>query len=164
MKKSALKEKVKIGLSDEARRKAADVLTGILADQHVLYLKTRNFHWNLTGYRFRTLHAFFEDQYEALATAIDETAERIRMLGAVSPGSMAEMLKCAKLSETPGALIEGQDALKALHADNEAVVRHLRDAIEILEEECKDAGTADFVTGLIRDHEKLTWMLRSHIE
>lgn len=159
-----LKETVKIGLSKDARQQASDILAGILANQHVLYLKTRNFHWNLTGFRFRTLHAFFEEQYEALAKSIDETAERIRMLGGVSPGSMAAMLKLATLTEHEGKLIDGEEALKSLHADHETVVRELREAIDILAEKCNDAGTADFVTNLIQDHEKLAWMLRSFME
>lgn len=161
---TVLKETVKIGLSKDARQKAADVLAGILANQHVLYMKTRNFHWNLTGFRFRTLHAFFEEQYEALAKAIDLTAERIRMLGGISPGSMAEMLKAATLTERQGALVDGEEALKSLHEDHETVVRELREAIDILDESCHDVGTADFVTDLIRDHEKLAWMLRSFME
>ncbi|BCU76804.1 DNA starvation/stationary phase protection protein [Luteolibacter sp. LG18] len=159
-----LKETVKIGLSKDARQKAADVLAAILANQHVLYLKTRNFHWNLTGFRFRTLHAFFEEQYEALAKAIDETAERLRSLGAVSPGSMAEMLKAATLTERPGALVDGEEALKALHTDHETVIRDLREAIDVLQDQCNDVGTADFVTDLLRAHEKLAWMLRSFME
>ena len=161
---TTLKETVKIGLSKDSRQKAAEILAGILANQHVLYLKTRNFHWNLTGFRFRTLHTFFEEQYEALAKAIDQVAERMRMLGAVAPGSMAEMLKAATLTERPGALVDGEEALKALHADHETVIRELREAIDILDEKCHDAGTADFVTDLIRAHENLAWMLRSFIE
>ncbi|MFD0892864.1 DNA starvation/stationary phase protection protein [Luteolibacter ambystomatis] len=159
-----LKETVKIGLSKDSRQKGADVLAAILANQHVLYMKTRNFHWNLTGFRFKTLHTFFEEQYEALAKAIDQTAERMRMLGAVAPGSMAEMLKAATLAERPGALIDGEEALKLLHADHETVIRDLREAIDTFDEKCHDVGTADFLTGLIRAHENLAWMLRSFIE
>src|SRR5688572_1045757 len=84
-----------IDLSPSYRMKVIALLSAVLADQHVLYQKTRNFHWNLTGMRFHTLHEFFEKQYLALADAIDETAERIRMLGGTSPGSMAEFLKLA---------------------------------------------------------------------
>ncbi|MGC4016311.1 MAG: DNA starvation/stationary phase protection protein [Luteolibacter sp.] len=159
-----LKETVKIGLSKDSRQKGADALAAILANQHVLYLKTRNFHWNLTGFRFRTLHAFFEEQYEALAKAIDQTAERMRMLGAVAPGSMAEMLKLATLTERPGALVDGEEALKALHTDHESVIRDLRESIDLFADQIGDAGTADFLTDLIRAHENLAWMLRSFTE
>lgn len=161
---STLKETVKIGLSKDSRQKGADVLAAILANQHVLYMKTRNLHWNLTGFRFKTLHTFFEEQYEAIAEAIDKTAERMRMLGAAAPGSMAEMLKIATLTERPGALIDGEEALKLLHADHETVIRDLREAIDTFDEKCHDAGTADFLTDLIRAHENFAWMLRSFIE
>ena len=152
-----------IGLPPANRSKVTALLCGVLADQQVLYQKTRNYHWNLTGLRFHTLHKFFEEQYNDLAEAIDETAERIRMLGGVSPGSMAEFLKLASLVEVPGALICGEKALESLAADHAACVRNLRQAIEESEEKGDDAGTADFLTDLIRAHEKTAWMLRSHL-
>ena len=152
-----------IGLPAENRSKVIAILAGVLADQHVLYQKTRNFHWNLTGLRFHTLHEFFEQQYNGLAEAIDETAERIRMLGGVAPGSMTEFLALARLKEVPGSLIRGEDALESLTADHAACVRSLRTAIEASDEEGDDAGTTDFLTGLIRAHEKTAWMLRSHL-
>lgn len=152
-----------IGLPPANRRKAIAILSGVLADQHVLYHKTRNFHWNLTGLRFHTLHEFFEQQYNTLAEAIDQTAERIRMIGGTSPGSMSEFLKLATLKEARGALIRGEDALESLAADHAACVRSLRKAIEETDEKADDAGTTDFLTDLIRDHEKTAWMLRSHL-
>lgn len=160
---TAVAEDPAIGLPPANRRKAIALLSGVLADQHVLYQKTRNFHWNLTGLRFHTLHEFFEKQYLALADAIDETAERIRMLGGTSPGSMSEFLKLARLKEARGALIRGEDALEALAADHAACVRSLRKAIEVSDEKADDAGTTDFLTDLIRAHEKTAWMLRSHL-
>ena len=156
-------ETLHIGLDAKTRGQAVKLLSAILADQHVLYAKTRNFHWNLTGHRFHTLHAFFETQYEALAEAIDKTAERIRMLGSASPGSMKEFLALATLHETPGALVNGDDAIVALRDDHEASARGLRKAVDALDE-AGDAGTADFLTGLLQSHEEAAWMLRSFLD
>lgn len=154
---------VSIGLSTGERSSVIQVLEAILADQHVLYLKTRNFHWNLTGPRFSSLHEFFENQYKALELAIDETAERIRMVGGVSPGSMAEFLKLSSLSEKPGKLLDGEDAIRQLKADHESAIRALREAIEAAGN-ADDVGTEDFLTNLLQAHEKSAWMLRSYLE
>jgi starvation-inducible DNA-binding protein len=156
-------ESIHIGLDAKTRGQAVKLLSAILADQHVLYAKTRNFHWNLTGHRFHTLHAFFETQYEALAESIDQTAERIRMLGAPSPGSMKEFLALATLAEAPGALISGDQAIAALRDDHEAAARGLRKAVDALDE-AGDAGSADFLTGLLQSHEEAAWMLRSFLD
>lgn len=169
MKKTATKtaansaEAIKIGLDTKTLGQAVSLLSGILADQHVLYVKTRNFHWNLTGHRFHTLHAFFETQYEALALAIDKTAERIRMLGAASPGSMTEFLALASLKETTGQLIKGEEAIIALKNDHEAAARQVRKAVLTLGEG-DDAGTTDFLTDLLQQHEQAAWMLRSFLD
>ena len=160
---AAKAEILRIGLDSKVRGQAVKLLSAILADQHVLYAKTRNFHWNLTGHRFHTLHAFFETQYEALALAIDKTAERIRMLGAARPGSMKEFLALATLQETPGALVNGDHAIGALRDDHEAAARELRKAVEALDT-AGDAGTADFLTGLLQSHEEAAWMLRSFLD
>jgi starvation-inducible DNA-binding protein len=152
-----------IGLPRENLRRVIAILSRVLADQHVLYQKTRNYHWNLTGRRFLPLHELFEKQYRVLVEAIDETAERIRMLGGVALGSMQEFLQMATLKEDTGRLIPGEDALEALAADHAAAVRTLRKAIDETADANDDAGTADFLTELIRDHEKTAWMLRSHL-
>ncbi|MBB5350343.1 starvation-inducible DNA-binding protein [Haloferula luteola] len=159
--KAKTTEDLRIGLDAKQRDKAASLLKSILADQHVLYLKTRNFHWNLIGPRFHSLHEFLETQYGELATVIDATAERIRMLGHVSPGSMQEFLDAATLKESSGEAIQGLDALSVLRADHETVTRDLRKAIETLSE-IGDAGTEDFLTGLLQKHEQTAWMLRSY--
>ena len=157
------KEPIHIGLDEKVRDQSVKALAGLLANQHVLYLKTRNFHWNLTGHRFHTLHAFFEAQYDALALAIDKTAERIRMLGSSSPGSMKEFLALASLKERPGALIGGDEAIAALRDDHEAAARELRKAVDATDE-AGDAGTADFLTQLLQEPEQAAWMLRSFLE
>lgn len=154
-------QSIKIGLTKEQRTDSIDTLKAILANQHVLYIKTRNFHWNLVGPRFHSLHEFFESQYKALEAAIDQTAERIRMIGGVSPGSMKSFLEDASLKECASSPIDGLDAVRALRADHETVIRELREAIDKLSD-IGDAGTEDFVTGLIQEHEQAAWMLRSY--
>ena len=160
----SVKSSPSIGLSEEVRDKVSGILSEILADQHVLYIKTRNYHWNLIGGRFHSLHEHFEQMYTELAVVIDETAERIRMIGGVSPGSMGEFLELATLKEQKGGLVTGDDAISSLLADHEACVRNLRKAIEKTEDELGDVGTADFLTGLIQKHEMTAWMLRSYLE
>jgi len=152
-----------IGLPRQNLNQVVAILSRVLADQHVLYQKTRNYHWNLTGRRFLPLHELFEKQYRVLVEAIDETAERIRMLGGIAPGSMREFLQMASLKEDIGRLISGEDAVEGLAADHAAAVRSLRKAIEETDEANDDAGTTDFLTQLIREHEKTAWMLRSHL-
>ncbi len=154
-------EELNIGLSNEQRESVGTILSKILGNQHVLYMKMRNYHWNLTGPRFHTLHEFYEKEYDALAKAIDETAERVRMIGGVSPGSMGEMLQLATLDEAEGALIDGSDSIKALVDDHEACIRDLRGAISTIEEDYRDVGTADFLVELLQAHEQSAWMLRS---
>lgn len=160
---SPAESSVRIGLNAEVRKKSVTALCAVLADQHVLYIKTRNFHWNLKGARFSSLHKFFEQQYHALETAIDETAERIRMLGDASPGSMAEFLKAASLKEVPGHLLSGEEALDRLREDHEQVTRTLREAVSETGD-AGDAGTEDFLTALLRAHEEAAWMLRSYLD
>ncbi|WP_035609546.1 DNA starvation/stationary phase protection protein [Haloferula sp. BvORR071] len=161
--KSSSPEAIHIGLDSKVRALVVKHLSAILADQHVLYTKTRNFHWNLTGHRFHTLHEFFEKQYGSLAEAIDKTAERIRQLGYASPGSMKEFLSQATLKEVPGALLNGEDAIVALRDDHEAAAREVRKAVDAVDK-AGDAGTTDFLTDLLKEHELTAWMLRSFLD
>ncbi len=151
-----------IGLDEEVREKVCATLAGVLANQHVLYIKKRNYHWNLVGERFHTLHEFYEAQYTQIEKAIDETAERIRQLGGVAPGSMAEFLEAATLEEVKGGLIHGEDSIKALVNDHDVVIKGLRTAVAEVESQ-GDAGTADFLTALMQSHEQMGWMLRSFL-
>ncbi len=162
--KTKSKEKVEIGITQANRDGVVKLLSAALADNHVLYIKTRNLHWNLVGPRFHSLHEFYEEQYTEMAKNIDAIAERIRMVGGAAPGSMAEFLKAARLKEKAGARIEGTASLELLLADNEEVVRYLREAIDDCEEKYDDVGTADFLTGLIQVHEEASWMFRSYLE
>lgn len=157
-------EHAAIGIKDDDRAGMIAALAAVLANQHVLYIKLRNFHWNLTGIRFHPLHEFFEKQYRVVETAIDDCAERIRMLGGVAPGSMSEFLQLAGLDEARGELVSGNDALAALIGDHEVCIRSLRDTIKLAENRFSDVGTGDFLTGLLRQHEEDAWMLRSFLD
>lgn len=138
----------------------AQSLSQILADTYVLYLKTQNFHWNVIDDRFNSLHKMFEKQYEELAEAIDELAERIRMLKMPAPGSMRQFLEMTSLEEANSDL-SGNEMIRALCHDREALAKHIRPKIE---ETIKlgDEGTGDLLIQQLRMHEKAAWMLRSH--
>ena len=159
-----LEQTIQTGLEPDATSAIVEILSKNLADQHILYVKTRNFHWNVTGPNFTQLHKLYEDQYTQLAEAIDSTAERIRMLGARAPGSMSEFLGQARLSEQKSHLPRAGEMTAILLADHEAIIRNLRGDIDTVNDDLGDAGTADFLTGLIQDHEKAAWFLRAHLE
>lgn len=152
-----------IGLTSDQRKGVGGILSALLADQHVLYVKTRNYHWNVTGPHFHDLHTFLEAQYDQLAESIDEVAERIRSLGGVAPGAMADFLKLARLKESVGSPPDWRTMLGNLLADHEATIRQLRGDVERCAAEFGDAGTQDFLTGLMESHEKTAWMLRAHL-
>jgi len=156
-------ENVNIGIESGSREAVAKELKKLLADEFVLYAKTRNFHWNVVGPRFHDLHLFFESQYEELDEFVDEVAERIRQLGAVSPGSLAEFVKESELTEVPGGTLKSDDMISKLHADHETLIRSLRKGLQLAEKH-GDQGTMDFLTGLMEKHEKMAWMLRAHLE
>lgn len=155
---------INIGLEANERDGVVALLQHNLADLHVLYIKTRNFHWNVTGPHFTELHKLYESQYTQLAEAIDSTAERIRSLGAVAPGTMSEYLAHARLSESKGKPPKANEMTAQLLADHETVIRQLREDIDTVDGDLGDAGTADFLTGLMQDHEKTAWFLRAHLE
>ncbi|CAN5365637.1 Dps family protein [soil metagenome] len=137
------------------------ILNHVLADTVLLYLKTRNFHWNVEGPGFYQLHKFFEDQYEQLDESMDEVAERARALDGLAAGSMKEFLKLSRLRESPDTLTAVQ-MVQTLLADHESVVKNLRSDIGKLGK-MDDVGTEDFLTGLLEQHEKMAWMLRAHL-
>jgi starvation-inducible DNA-binding protein len=155
---------LQIGLTKDQRQGVIALLKTLLADEYILYTKTRNYHWNVTGPLFHDLHKFFESQYEAIDESIDEIAERIRSLGGIAPGSLAEMLTLTTLKEAPGGPAKSQEMVGALLSDHEAVVVSLRAGLETAQNKFGDAGTADFFTGLMEEHEKMAWMLRSMLE
>ena len=154
---------IELGISDSDRRSVADILNHLLADEYVLYTKTRNYHWNVTGPSFSELHKFFEAQYEQLDEFIDETAERARSLGAPAAGSLAEFVKLARVKEQPGQSLDADGMIRQLLADHETMIRQLRgDAVTVVDKH-HDIGTSDFLTGLLEDHEKMAWMLRAYL-
>lgn len=153
-----------IGISAANTQGVVAILGRLLADEHVLYTRLRNFHWNVVGMSFGPLHALFQTQYEALADEIDEIAERVRMVGGTTPGTMTEFLQLATLAEAPGQLPDDRGMVAQLVADHEAIIRNLRRDLRACDEQYDDMGTSDFLTGLMERHEKQAWLLRAHIE
>ncbi len=151
-----------IGLKESSRAKVLAVLDRLLADEYLLYTKTRSFHWNVTGLQFNDLHKFFEAQYELLDGFVDDTAERSRALGGRALGSMREFLKAARLRESSGRAPKAPAMLAELLRDHEAVIRSLRAGVDEAAR-LGDQGTADFLTGLMEEHEKAAWMLRAFL-
>lgn len=156
--------KINIGLADSSRSAVCDILNRTLSDEYVLYTKTRNFHWNVVGPDFSELHKFFEAQYEELDAIIDEVAERVRALGGISLGSLKEFSARTRFTEPPAAKLEAKSMLAALLADHEALVQALRRDLTDCAENHGDAGTSDFLTGIMEQHEKMAWMLRAYLD
>lgn len=153
-----------IGISESNRDSIVKILNAVLADEYVLYTKTRNYHWNVVGPQFNDLHKFFEAQYETLNEVVDDVAERARSLGGKALGTLAEFSQNTRLKEQPGKQPAALTMVANLQADHEAMVRSLRADLETVMEKHNDAGTNDFLTGLMEKHEKMAWMLRSYNE
>ncbi|MDD0975731.1 Dps family protein [Pseudomonas fontis] len=150
---------IDIGISEDDRKSIADGLSNLLADTYVLYLKTHNFHWNVTGPMFRTLHLMFEEQYNELALAVDSIAERIRALGFPAPGTYAEYARRSSIKETEG-VPSAEAMIQLLVEGQEAVTRTARSLFPLLDK-VSDEPTADLLTQRMQVHEKTAWMLRS---
>ncbi len=153
---------IDIGIQEEDRKKIVDGLSRLLADTYTLYLKTHNFHWNVTGPMFNTLHVMFEQQYTELAIAVDDIAERIRSLGFPAPGSYSEFANLTTIEEAVGKT-NAQEMISQLVAGNEAVVRTARHGSNPAEA-AADQSTMDLLTQRMQIHEKTAWMLRSLLE
>ena len=153
---------INIGLTDKARVSIVKMLNTLLADEFILYAKTRRFHWNVVGQNFSEYHKFFEAQYEAIDEILDQVAERARALDGVAAGSLKEFNAMARLDEQAGRNPEAKGMIRALLADHETVIRQLRKDVEA-SDTLKDAATSDFFTGLMAQHEKMAWMLRAYI-
>lgn len=153
---------IDIGISEQDRHSIVDGLSRLLADTYTLYLKTHNFHWNVTGPMFQTLHLMFETQYNELALAVDLVAERIRALGSPAPGTYAEFSRLTTLKE-PSGVPSAQDMIRQLVQDQEAVVRTARSMFKAVDQ-AGDEPTADLLTQRMQVHEKTAWMLRSLLE
>ena len=154
--------RIDIGINDQDRQAIADGLSRLLADTYTLYLKTHNFHWNVTGPMFQTLHLMFETQYNELALAVDLIAERIRALGYPAPGTYAEYSKLSSIKESTG-VPKATDMIRLLVEGQEAVVRTARSVFPAAEK-ANDEPTADLLTQRMQVHEKTAWMLRSLLE
>lgn len=154
--------KPNIGISDKNLRGITGILTSVLSDAVMLYTKTRKFHWNVKGESFMELHKLFESQYKQLEEAIDEIAERINKLGSPVIGTFKEFLANTSLKESAAVYPAKEEMLKELLTDHETVIRALRKFIDECDEKYSDAGTADFLTGLMEQHETIAWTLRRY--
>lgn len=155
--------KANIGLTEKNSQAIAQKLNTILADEFLLSLKTRNYHWNVEGSNFMEMHKFYEGLYDELDAIVDEVAERVRTLGHYSEGRMVDFLKLTNLEEE--AYSNDQNTqLKSLLNDHETMVRQLRKDIDMMQDKYKDAGNADFLTGLMEKHEKWAWFIRSYLK
>lgn len=152
-----------IGLSDVQRKGVVEILNRLLADEVVLYVKTRNYHWNVEGPDFSETHKFFEAQYEELDEIMDDVAERARALGGRAAGSLAAYLKLTKLTEDDGKTTGEKNMIKDLLVSHETIIQRLREEVDIVGDKFHDIGTNDFITGVIGSHEKMAWMLRSYL-
>lgn len=155
--------KTNIGITDKNRIAVSKILGILLSDEYILLVKTRNAHWNVTGADFSSMHLFFESQYKILDEFIDQIAERIRSLGHPSPGSLSEFTTLSRLKENNFKKSDSQTFIQALLNDHESIIRELRNNIDEVSDKFKDNGTGDFLTGIMEEHEKMAWMLRSHL-
>lgn len=153
----------KIGISEINLKKSIDLLSVVLSDEMTLYVKTRKFHWNVTGESFMELHKLFENQYSEFEEIIDEVAERISKLGGKTIGTMTEFLQQSRIKETPNNYPTQKVMLSELLKDNETIITELRKDIEICATETQDAGSSDLLTKILQQHETIAWILRRYL-
>jgi starvation-inducible DNA-binding protein len=153
---------IDIGIPEESRKEIAEGLSRLLADTYSLYLKTHNFHWNVTGPMFQTLHLMFETHYNELALAVDQVAERIRALGFPAPGTYSDFAQLSSIEETPG-VPKAEEMIRLLVQGHEAVAKTARSIFSVADK-VNDEPTADLLTQRLQVHEKTAWMLRSLLE
>ncbi|MBY0426526.1 MAG: DNA starvation/stationary phase protection protein [Cytophagales bacterium] len=153
-----------IGIFESNLQAVARILNFVLADEMVLLVKTRNFHWNVKGMHFSQLHSFFDSQYEQLNESVDEVAERVRALGEYAIGSLEEFKSQTRLKESLAKGLRAEDMLRELLNDHETLIKKLRTDIDDTVSKYQDVGTSDFLTGLMEEHEKMAWMIRSYLE
>lgn len=157
-------QNISIGLSEEQRQGVVSLLNKDLSDSYLLVIKTKKYHWDVIGPQFRTLHELWEEHYNAISMNIDAIAERVRQLGGYPIGTAKGFLDNATIGEDAGNLPTADEMVAQLVADHEQVIRNLRDHIDQSGEKFHDEGTADFLTGLMEQHEEMAWMLRSFLE
>lgn len=155
--------KANIGITDKNKEAVAIILNELLADEHILYLKTRNYHWNYEGDNFIELHKFYEGQYNELEGIIDDVAERIRTLGHYAEARMKDYLNITHLQEQDYTTSQSEQ-MQNLLADHENIIVNLRKFADKIDITFKDKGSSDFVTGKMIQHEKMAWMIRSYLK
>ena len=154
--------KTNIGISEGDRKEVSEQLSKLMADEFVLYTKTRNAHWNIEDQNFHTMHIFFEEQYKVLDQMIDSVAERIRKIGHYAPATLTLILKLTHLTEQNERENTSSGFLKELLADHESIIEFIRGNINSIATDYHDLGTSDFLTSLIESHEEMAWMIRAH--
>lgn len=152
-----------IGISEENRKAVAFEMSKLLADEFVLYTKTRNAHWNVEGRDFHSMHLFFEIQYGQLAEIMDGVAERIRSIGHYAPATLTAFKELTHLTEKIADKNDSLSFIRELVEDHESIIGFIRGNIEPFASKYNDYGTSDYITGLMEEHEKMAWMLRSHL-
>jgi starvation-inducible DNA-binding protein len=152
-----------IGINEEHLKSVAIELNSLLADEAVLYIQTRNYHWNIVGQNFNEMHLFFEKQFSELDEIMDAVAERIRMIGHYTEARLADYLKLTHLVEQPYSNDQVVQLKNSL-SSQETIIRNLRRLITVFNDEYKDAGSSDFVTQLLGRHEKMAWMIRANFK
>ena len=155
--------KANIGIPDQGLEEIANLLNTLLADEYIIYTKTRNAHWNVSGPNFLELHQLFQTQYEGLDTIIDDIAERVRSLGHYSLGSLKDFLHVTHMEEENHDFSNSEEIIQTLVNDHETIIRIIRNDITPISHKYKDLGTGDFATGIMEKHEKMAWMLRSFL-
>ncbi len=156
--------KANIAISDENLQEVTHFLNRLLANEYVLYTKTRGAHWNIEGPNFIGLHQFFMSQHKQLDVIVDDVAERIRSLGHFAIGLLKEFINITDMLENSDEFGSQKQIIHMLKNDHETIIRIIRTEIAPVTEKYRDLGTADFVTGLIEQHEKMAWMLRAHLK
>lgn len=157
-------EKINTGISSANSKKVADGLNQLLADEVLVYIKTLKFHWNIEGANFHALHLFLDEQYHQLQVIVDDVAERIRNVGHFANGSMKQFLVDASLKEHNGTASISEDLIAELADDHDTIIRKTRTLIGKFEDDYDDKGSADFITGVMKEHEKMAWMLRASVQ
>jgi starvation-inducible DNA-binding protein len=155
--------KANLGIAEKESQQVALEMNKVLADEFVIYTKTRNYHWNVEGSNFMEMHKLYQTQYEQLDDIIDDVAERIRTIGHYTEARLKDYVQLTHLSE-PDYTTEQNAQLKNLLQDHEAIIKNLRYLITLFAETNKDLGTSDFVTGLMKEHEKMAWFLRAYLK
>ncbi|WP_158849220.1 Dps family protein [Algibacter sp. L1A34] len=153
-----------IGISDENRQAIADQLSIVLADEFVLYSKTLNFHWNIEGPDFHSVHLYLETLYNEQQEVVDTVAEKIRMIGHYVSASLEKYSELTHLTEKTKGKNDSQSIFAELLEDHESIIIFLREEIKPIADKWKADGISDYLTGLMEQHEKTAWMLRSHLK